>query len=495
MENLNTVNNFEQSFQRLNSNMENKHYFRKNQLEIISETTISENYEGKNRRYSYFLHCDFINCNFIESGFAGSVFSNCRFNNCLFDYSNFQSCDFRDCSFIFTNNHKNTLTAVRFMKSVFYKCSFNNIIFNSVNFCECIVNNNEVANSKFISCAFEDMLVKNTMIQSVRFSSQNFDFLKIQNIITKDVILPFPAAPCITNGIEYVISTKDNIKFTSEGNKTLTKEEYKMYIPDFIEFYKHTKNYYFLANILLSLKKYKESFNYIQLGIRQSVSTHNFRMVKHFAQLLNDKAFNIQDKKRAYKLITSELNKITFQESDIDNLNLYISDIKSLLFNKSDLPYLTLNLQTNIPSNDYDNIIVFYGFLEKIIDTYIGKEETHSIEIRHNSDVNFYIELFSDPERLFVFLAAVFECCNFTNKISKSVIKQIKKYKHEKHANSTESDADTCDQSNHETNIEELLTDKPQINITNNIQIKEANHCVFNVNNISSELYSSYNKR
>jgi uncharacterized protein YjbI with pentapeptide repeats len=484
-------NNFENSLNRLNSNMSNKTYFRTNQFEIINGANISENYYGKNRRYSYFSKCHFFKCNFKEAGFASSVFSECKFTNCCFDFANFQSCDFRFCTFEF-NDESKEIVATRFMKSIFFNCKIHNVYFNSANFCESIFNGDEICNTTFHSCAFEDMLLKNTLLDNIKFSSQNFDFLKFINIKTKDTVFPFPAIPCITNGLFYLMNTKDNISFTSESSKRLTKEEYLNYIPDFILFYEKSKNYYFLANIYISLKDFHKSLDAIKMGIEQSLLIHNFRMIRHYSQLLNNKFFSIQNRKEIYGMIVDGLNKIPLKECDIDNLNIYISDIKTLLLDKVDSPYLTLDIQTNINDNEYDKIILFYKYLENVIRCYIKGHENHSIEIRHNSEVHFFIELFSDPERLIIFLAAVSECCTFAYKLTNLLISKtktiIKNYKNRK---KTKQQVPFTQEQIHY--IEQLINGKNQVNIENStIQITEINHCIYNVENLNSGIQNSY---
>jgi len=497
------------AIERLNENMTNKLYFRLNQFEIINDASINENYLGKNRRYSYYSNCTFENCNFKEAGFSGSIFISCTFNDCNFDFANFQSCQFKNCVFHFLE--REIITATRFMKSLFYECNFNSIIMKNINFCDCIFEKGTIENVHFHSCALEDATLKKILLHNVQFSSQNFDYLKIEDIRTKNVVFPFPAMPCIINGFSYVINTSDNVMFTSEKYNCLNRTEYIKYIPDFIEFYKETKNYFFLANLLLSLNKVEEAYSSINLGIQQSMRTHNFKMIKHFITLLHMKCFNIQHKKITYRIIINELNKIELMDSDLENINLYISGIKNSLFNMSDSPYLILNLQTNIDSNNYEDILYFYSFIESIIKEYIGEEETHLIEIRHNSNTNFCVTLFSNPIKLLTFLSAACTCCSFAYKAVKLINKKIKDFVKNKKVKkelkqiemdnnqSNPSDSNNTLQTNDdhiEDNVKRLIDcSPPVIVIKNTIQITEANHCIFNVNELENNLQNgTYNQ-
>ena len=219
---------------------------------------------------------------------------------------------------------------------------------------------------------------------------------------------------------------------------------------------------------------------------------HNFRMIRHYSQLLNNEVFSIQNRKDIYNLICSGINNIKLNESDIDNLNIYISDIKALLLDKADSPYLTLDIQTNITDNDYESILLFYRYLEMVVKCYVGDNECHSIEIRHNSDVHFFIQLFADPERLIVFLAAVSDCCIFAYQLTKLLISKvktiIKKYKNNK--GTDDKIPFTPEQIDY---INKLIEGKNQVKIENrSIQVTEINHHIYNVGNLNNGIQNSY---
>lgn len=503
-----TNNELSHSLQRLNSNMQNKYYFRLNPFEIIKDSTIKENYYKKNRRNSYYINCSFVNCNFIEAGFASSIFVECEFLDCCFDFSNFQSCDFRKCKICSTDEMKE-IKGNTFMKSVFFECIFERIKFNSTNFCNSVFNNGSILNCKFNSCGLEDMVIKNSLMDSIRFSSQNFDYLRIENIITQNTVFPFPSMPCIIDGLKYVKETKDDVSFTSsENNQRLNKEEYLNYIPDFINYYKKIEDYFVLANIVLSLENnINGAFSFILSGIEQSIKIHDFRKVRKYCNLLINENFNIQHKKVAYQTISDEISKLNFSESDKDSYSIHLRELRNTLMNETDRPYLIINISTNIQETESDKIATFVAGLEDLISLSCGKNEEHSIELRHNSDEQYFIQIVSDPMSLIIFLAALFECVDYAIKFGKFLIKKIKKFIDNRKNSSFEDNNDLVKLSDNDLTDKQIEyiktagTDKSltmEINntfIDNHIEIKGISHSMVNVNNVEKDIQNSYFKK
>lgn len=497
-------NELSHSLQRLNSNMQNKYYFRLNPFEIIKDSTIKENYYKKNRRNSYYINCSFVNCNFIEAGFASSIFVECEFLDCDFDFSNFQSCDFRKCKICSTDEMKE-IKGNTFMKSVFFECIFERIKFNSTNFCNSVFNNGSILNCKFNSCGLEDMVIKNSLMDSIRFSSQNFDYLRIENIITQNTVFPFPSMPCIIDGLKYVKGTKDDVSFTSsEINQRLNKEEYLTYIPDFINYYKKIEDYFVLANIVLSLENnINGAFSFILSGIEQSIKIHDFRKVRKYCNLLINENFNIQHKKIAYQTISNEISKLNFSESDKDSYSIHLRELRNTLMNETARPYLIINISTNIQETESDKIAIFIAGIESLITLSCSGNEEHSIELRHNSDERFFVQIVSDPNSLIIFLAALFECIDYATKFGKFLIKKTKKFL-ENQKKKSEGKNDLLKLNNND------LTDKQisiinkmgtagsltiEINKTfvdNHIEIKGISHSMVNVENVENKVQNSY---
>jgi len=109
---INEVNpEFSLAQQELLKHVRNKDNYRANQYKIFSNATITENFEGQNKRRSYFFACNFNESSFKKSGFTGSYFVDCVFENCPLDFAIFDGCYFKNCKIYY--NEMTTSIATR----------------------------------------------------------------------------------------------------------------------------------------------------------------------------------------------------------------------------------------------------------------------------------------------------------------------------------------------------------------------------------------------
>ena len=402
MENDNLIKNLSQSeidreslssvVERLSSNMKNKFFFNPEPYKIHNSVSIFESYQGKNLRQSYYNNCQFSDADLGNAGLAGSLFFNCSFYPCDFYDTNLQSCDFRNCSF---NNVKFKYT--RMNKSIFHKTIFTNCDFTSVS-----INDAVFDSCQFVDCfwtvSIENTLFRDTYFDNVVFKSMNFEFAIFENIKANKVKFPFPTIPFIYNGLTYLSSTKDNIRITSAQKKEgLTVDEYLQYIDDLELFYKATQNYFPLANIYISQHKHEEAFNAICAGVRIAIQTRAFRMIRYYCkQIKYITNIIIQQKQALYYFILNELSICDLQEFEKRSFELYLPEIKEILYTQEGNERIKIMIDTNISENEYQKIstimLVFDGFLKN--------KCTYSIEFSHNSPFKAVIDILSNPENV-----------------------------------------------------------------------------------------------
>lgn len=484
------------AIEKLNFHMRNKNHFKPYVFSIHNKEILTDDYSTKNLRLSYYINCELTNCNFFEASFAGSIFVNTQFIDCNFDCGKFQSCTFRNCDFIFTCVDKREIKSVNFSKAYFYQCRFENIFLNSANLEEAIFSRSEIIENKWHSVSLENAVIKDSTLKNMRFSSQNFDFMTIINIKTYDVVFPFPAMPYVFNGLKYIYDTKDDIRFTSCGNgiHRISKSEYISLMEDFVIYYKGTDNFFPLSNILIAQDKLDIALHYIECGIIQSIRTRNFRMILNYCKLLKTNfVFTIQHRKKIYNLLLQELNKEELSSIDFEILSIYIDKIKSTLIEANNEPYITLDIKTNIDSRETKKIVLFLMEIENLITLFLGKNEEHHTELRHNSDMNFIFQIAADPERLIIFLAALFQCIHYSGDAIKLLYNKassiIKKIKNSEKAVYPEKENDTIIK-NFKDYIRIDQTNNVFIN--NNIVINEINYYIFNTQDLDSNIQSLY---
>ncbi len=381
--------------QELSEHMNNKLYFNPTPLKVNDGVKIDEDYSTKNLRQSFFNRCIFDGANYSNAGLSGSLFGKSQFNECDFLNTNFQACDFRECKF---ENIKSGLKYTRFSKSIFSDTIFKDCIFNGV-----IMNDTIFTNCSFLDCSWmpvsiENSIFKNTLLQSVKFKSMNFEFSTFENIKLDNVKLPFPTIPYIFNGLNYLVTTSDNVKITSAKNKDgITIDEYMENLNKLSKFYKYTHNYFPLTNILISQKMFSEAFSSVLNGINLSIELRRFRMLKNYCkQLKYIDNITMHDRKSLYKYILDKISQMNFQDFDYNNLNNYLPEVRYILLDDLKEQKIEVSLSTNIESTDIEKISI----LLTIIADLLGENCNYSIELRHNSPWDFFIPIFTDPNNI-----------------------------------------------------------------------------------------------
>lgn len=423
---------------RLSSNMNNKFFFNPEPFKVNNNVKIYENYEGRNLRQSYYQNCTFCNANLAKTGLAGSVLVNCIINPCNFTDTNFQSCDFRNCNF-----NQITFEYTRFNKSSFYKATFTNCVFLSVSMNDAIFDN-----CKFINCkwtvSIENTVFKDTLFNNVKFKSMNFEFATFENIKSIHVKFPFPTIPFIYNGLKYILSTTDDIRITSaQKSKGLTKEEYSFYINDLEIFYIATKNYFPLTNIYIAQKKFDKAFEAIVCGIKIAIQLRAFRMIRYYCkQIKYIENVTPHQRQDLYFFILNEISLSNLEDFEKSSLNLYLPEVKDLLFKESNNDRIQIFIDTNIKENEYDKLSI----LISILDDFLKNKCTYSIELRHNSPFQGLIDILSNPDNVQIILSGlqlIFSCVfgfigvaqNRNNEISKKDEERYQNYRNELSSN------------------------------------------------------------
>lgn len=384
---------------RLAENMNNKYFFNPEPYKVHKDINVFENYEGRNLRQSYYQNCTFYKANISKSGLAGSIFIQCNFKPCDYTDTNFQSCDFRECKF-----ENIMLEYTRMNKSSFYKTTFINCIFKSVS-----INDAFFDDCKFINCrwtiSIENTIFKNTLLDSVKFKSMNFEFATFENIKTNNIKLPFPTIPFIYNGLKYISSTEDNVRVTSAKRADgLCKEEYLSYIEDLEKFYSATQNCFPIVNICIAKGEYEKAFETLYHGIKIAIQTRAFRMIKYYCkQIKYIDNITMHQKQDLYFFILNEISKCNLEEFERNSLNVYLPEVKDLLFLDSYKDKLEVLFDTDINENEFDKLSI----LLLAIDDLLKDKCTYSLELRHNSPFQVFIKALSDPVNIQIIISSL----------------------------------------------------------------------------------------
>lgn len=373
----------------LSMHMKNKMYYNQSPFRTYKNSRISENYATKNLRETVYISCLFENVDLSEAGLAGSIFEQNIFKNGDYNNTNFHSSDFRNTSFDSTY-----LINTSFDKSVFWNSDFSNCTFDNVSFCDCI----------FINCTFSDCIwnirvenaiFDNCIIKNVVFKHMNFEFSTFRNVHIDNSKLPFPTIPYIYGGLEYLMTTTDAVRITSQTNKKgISKEEYLACIGQLEKYYIYTQNFFPLSNILIAKKEYARALTSIRKGIEFSILLRRFRMLPNYCKMLAYiPTADIHTRQNLYSSMLEYIDNASLKDYERENLSIYLPQVTSMLLKDSLYDCVYFYIDTNIDGKDTKNISVLY----EIIDNLFLEICTYSIQLRHNSPITGLIQFFTDP--------------------------------------------------------------------------------------------------
>lgn len=368
----------------------NKERFRKNSHMISTGIEDSRDYTNKSLRRSRSSRKSFINAIFNSSAAAGSNFVSCSFERCNFKNANFQECNFIDCK-IFNSTDNNSIVFSNFNETLFSdEFVMNNLSFEHSVFYNSAFIDGEINNTTFYSCTLEGALFSNVAFNTVRFTDLNIDYAIFENVVMNDVVLPFSQI-CYTFGLlDYLKSTKDEVYITSVSNQNgyISKDEYLELIPDFINYYTETKDFFPLANIYLFQGEYDKAKNTIKAGILTGVAECDFRRIKYLCKLISEYGvFGYHDRKEIYDYIYSHISFYNMHPSLLYNYNTYKKEIESYLLSNQGNNYITatIDIETDVFPEDSKKIGILLSTLEEIITSNKSLTGEHSILCRHNS--------------------------------------------------------------------------------------------------------------
>ena len=403
--------------ERLTSHMKNKHYYLHDRRITYRDTKIEVDYATKNLNQSFFKNCKFANCNFKCTSFVNSKFSNCEFINCNLTSTNFRNSTIKNCTFHKDNNLLNTKFGdCRIVNSKFIGCNFDSIILDEAIFSNCHFDNNFWNAVSTYLCKFED-----TIFDTVIFRNMNFEYSIFNRNHMNNMKLPFPTIPYIYGGLQYLATTNDDIRITSQHNIKIgiSKNEYFSQLDDLEVFYSYGCNYFPLANIYLVKNQSNQCKAAIIYGIESALLNSDFRMIENFARFISYNAiFSMSER---YDLFNHTISHISNPKCD-NEINKCIFNLRTYLFNTGNDSSLHLSIKTNIENQEKLSILI--GTVENTISA--NNKCTYNIEIRHNSPYELFLNVFSDYETLCYVLGILFFCFKGINTILKATLQHIK---------------------------------------------------------------------
>lgn len=395
---------FKNALDRICENVVNKDFYYRNAYARTHNSNITDNYENKNLRRSFYVDSNFNGNNLKGVGFTDSIFNNTGFNNCQLNNSNFKASYIFNCIF---NRAKNS-DYVGFSKSFIYQTRFKDLNLYRCRFTDVSMHDSIIENCCFDNTSFDGTIFDHTVLDNVKFKNLNLEYTQFNNIKINNTALPFPTIPFIINGITYLKNTNDNVFIKSTKKGTISKEEYLSIMPDFKIYYERTNNYFPLANIYISENDAINAFECISNGIKQAIFLNSYRQLKNYCILANAcNLFDIHKKKSLLFLITNEINqRLSENFSFYSSITQHYYEMHNILINSNNSA-LIVTFSTNIKNNNYKSITLFYKTIDLIVST-VGVKSNYSINFTYNSLANIIATINSIDTAVMVALISAF---------------------------------------------------------------------------------------
>lgn len=407
--------------EKLTSHMKNKHYYLHDRKITYRDTRIEVDYATKNLNQSFFEKCKFVNCKFTRTSFVNSKFSNCEFINCDLVSANLRNSIMENCLFDKDNIFLNTkLGNCQFVNVRFIGCKLDAVALDEATFIDCLFSNNTWDAVSTNLCEF-----KNTTLDAVLFRNMNFEYSIFNNIHMNNMKIPFPTIPYIYGGLQYLTTTNDNVRITSQHNikKGISKNDYLSQLDDLEVFYSYSYNYFPLANIYLAKNKLNHCKAAIIFGIENASLKLDLKMIENLARLISfNDIFSMNERYDIFNNTISHISSLNTPIGD-NQINECIFKLRTYLFNSGNDSSLHMSIKTNIENEKKLSVLI--GIIENIIAEENNKC-SYNIEIRHNSPYELFVNLFSNYETVCYILGVLIFSFKGIDKVLKTTYEHIK---------------------------------------------------------------------
>lgn len=308
--------------------------------------------------------CTFEKNHMENSSLQFSSLHECRFDSCNVNGSNFSNC-FMD-AVVFDHN---TFIGTNFLRTKFRDC--------------------RIIGGEILSSSFEFAEFENTYFEDLRLANLSMEYSEFNNVVMKDVILPFAQLPFIFGGLDYIMTTKDPIAVSADMGEihSISVDEYINTFEDWKVFFYKRELYFPLANILLAQEKKEEALEAILSGILMMINHSDYRMLKYLCKLA---AAHQSVTKTECKMLYSRIHDLVLRMNQSPaqqySYEIHMNDIKNILVeNPKSESRLYLSVKTNILTEQQQILYQLIGFIENTLDCSVFGLTAKTISIRHDS--------------------------------------------------------------------------------------------------------------
>ena len=350
-------------------------------------------FPGNLIRKPRYTNCRFYNSSFKASNGAFSIFKDTCLYDCFFEDANFNYSNFENC--LFEKKESFSILSTGFNFSIFSNCHFKGIDFKGISFRDVYLENCSFDDCIMNNSSFERATIKNTTFKTIDLRNIGIRYCQFTNVIFENIIYPILD---LTNNIglfPIIESQQTKINFSLGYKKEVPLNEAKKLLLDLLPYFKETKQYFPIINILLLNDDYKNVNRLLPVAMKHSIEQCDFDTLQNICQLVvNTGLFDTIQLRNFYELIRNLIKPETFPYNLQKGYTVYINNIKNMLIdNPNSFPCATINLLTSV---DYKTLDLIPTIIEDIELTTknINPLMSPCIQLTHHSPYEILITLY-----------------------------------------------------------------------------------------------------
>lgn len=368
-----------------------------------NNVVVNHDFSNENINHTILQSSKIVNSVFDNASLTGSLFNKCIFIDCSMKYPDLEYCKFYDCQFQSSTqkrftasiNHSSFINT-HFTKTKFYGCSFAESYFDNCEFDKTKLDYSTLENALFCRC----------QLKGIDFSKSNLQYSEWGKNIFSECYMSISQPPYMIGGLDICQDPCSDICFTSSQNQQFSMEEYtSLILPLLLSEYENQEEFFPVANIYISMKKYSEAMTALKKGLAQAVLRRDFRIIKFYCKLIvNAKVFNAHTLHDFYHMICRMMPQGESYNAEMQAYIRNIGEIKNILFQNSKKPSLHVSFITNLFSKQADKMAIM---LEKLFQ--VSKMDLANqceIKLSENSPLLIDIDIHGTEENIEVLLPA-----------------------------------------------------------------------------------------
>lgn len=335
----------------------------------------------------------FYQCNFLQIPFEGidaspALLKRCQIERGKIINSNFSSSNFSGSEFnisgLASSFNTSDFSETVVCDSEFKGCSFSESYFYCAKLLNCKFVHSEFVSAQFIQASLENCDLACSNLAYAEFKQSSFS----------QTVFPYWGTLHVVRGLPEILSGYKSTFSTPDGQHCVEKAQYMEELLLLRPFFCQKNDFLALANSHILVGESAKAYQAITMGMEYACNQGNLTLLRHLCRVASLNSFFSQPQMRElYNLIETALSEATLTPMQYRNYSQELYLARRLLIDSPfDQDTIKITIQTKIPCTAYDRISGAIKTIDCLLAA-VAPETTSHIEIRHNSPVEFIIQI------------------------------------------------------------------------------------------------------